>query len=62
MKAGGDKDGIWTILESGLQYVPFLVRPLCISVPFLVSAQSCRMSHTSLIICCPQSQWEEVAR
>ena len=21
MKAGGDKDGIWTILESGLQYV-----------------------------------------
>jgi hypothetical protein len=21
MKAGGDKDGIWTLLESGLQYV-----------------------------------------
>ena len=24
MKAGGDKDGIWTVLESGLQYVTVL--------------------------------------
>jgi hypothetical protein len=48
MKAGGDKDGIWTILESGLQYVTEpSASSLCISVHFLASAQLWRMSHTS---------------
>jgi len=46
MKAGGDKDGIWTLLESGLQCVIPSARSPCISAPFLASAQSHRMSHT----------------
>lgn len=60
MKAGGDKDGIWAILESGMQYVTVSGNPLCISVPSLASAQFCRMSHTSSDILWPQ--WVEVAR
>jgi hypothetical protein len=48
MKAGGDKDGIWTLLESGLQYVtvpsassvylsPFLsINAIVTHVPYLV--------------------------
>ena len=48
MSAGGDKDGIWSILESGLQYVTIPVNPVRISVHFSASTQSCRMSHTSL--------------
>ena len=48
MKAGGDKDGIWTILESGLRYVtvpsassvylnPFLsISAIVSNVPYIV--------------------------
>jgi hypothetical protein len=48
MKASGDKDGIWTLLESGLQYVtvpspssvylsPFLsIRAIVSHVPYVV--------------------------
>ena len=35
MKAGGDKDGIWSILESGLQYVAILSASFVYLIPFL---------------------------
>ena len=33
MKAGRDVDGIWTILESGIQYVPIRVKSVCDNTP-----------------------------
>ena len=48
MKAGGDNDGIWAIMESGLQYVIVPKVPSVSQSLFVASAQSCRMSHTSL--------------
>jgi hypothetical protein len=35
MKAGGDKDGIWALLESGLQYVTVPSAPSVYLSPFL---------------------------
>ena len=35
MKAGDDKDGIWSILESGLQYVGVPSASFVYLIPFL---------------------------
>jgi hypothetical protein len=35
MKAGGDKDGIWALLESGMQYVTVPTGPSVYLSPFL---------------------------
>ena len=48
MKAGGDKDGIWTILESGLQYVAVpRASSVCFSPFFSISAI---LSHVPYVI------------
>ena len=48
MKAGGDKDGVWTILESGLQYVT-VPNPPCVDLsPF--RSISAIVSHVPYVI------------
>jgi hypothetical protein len=48
MKAGGDKDGIWAILESGLQYVTVPDAPCVYLSPFL--SISAIVSHVPYVI------------
>jgi hypothetical protein len=48
MKAGGDKDGIWTILESGLQYVTVLSASSVYLSPFL--SISAIVSHVPYVV------------
>jgi hypothetical protein len=49
MKAGRDVDGIWTVLESGLRYVPIRVQSVCHNL----SQDLCRLVAHSMD--CPPS-------
>ena len=48
MEAGGDKDGIWAILESGLQYVTVHNAPYVYLSPF--PSISAIVSHIPFIV------------
>ena len=48
MKAGGDKDGVWAILESGLQYVTVPNAPCMYLSPFF--SISAIVSHVPYVI------------